>query len=110
MAPQVAKSSDVEQDRQQLIDEFVAEDGPKWAESFKPGTFGCHELLDRTSLIVNLLDQFVVSHPACIQSPDWYALAAKASVALNELYQRIGACHLEEGTSSAHNSSNNRTS
>ena len=66
-------------------------------EDFKPGSFGCHELLDRTSIAADTLEQFVLSHPACIQNPDWYALADKAVTALRELYQRIGAEHLDKG-------------
>ena len=51
MSRQVAKASDSEQERKQLIDELVAEYGPNWSEEFKPGSFGCHELLDRTLLL-----------------------------------------------------------
>ena len=41
-----------------------------------------------------MVDQFVVSHPACLQNAEWFALAEQAAAALRELYQRVGAEHL----------------
>ena len=60
----------------------------------RPGSFGCHELLDRTALVSDLLQRHVLTHPACALNPDWYALADQAAAALCELYQQIGAAHL----------------
>jgi hypothetical protein len=91
-----AKTIDPEQQRQELIDQMVAEHGANWAELFAPGTFGCHELFDRTVLIAKSAEQFILSHPACIQNREWFSLANQAVTALNELYQRIGAEHLAE--------------
>jgi hypothetical protein len=82
-------------DRQQLIDELRAEHGENWAEGNKPGTFGCHELLDRVSLLTNMLDDVLLTHPALAQNPAWYALAGQAASVLQELYQRVGAEHLD---------------
>jgi hypothetical protein len=93
---QAAKISEAEQERQPRIDELAAEHGPRWIDRFKPGSFGCHELLDRTSMVAGLLDQYVLSHPACVMDPEWYALAWKASQALAELYHCVGASHLSE--------------
>jgi hypothetical protein len=93
---QAAKIPEMEQERQQQVDELAAEHGPRWFDTFKPGTFGCHELLDRTSMVAGLLDQYVLSHPACVLDAEWYALARQASEALAELYHRIGASHLAE--------------
>jgi hypothetical protein len=86
----------VEEDRQRILQEAAEDNGPNWSEQFKPGSFGCHELLDRTSLVSDLLQQYVVSHPACALNPEWYALADRAASALCELYQRVGADHLSE--------------
>jgi hypothetical protein len=81
---------------------------PEWlcskrTENYKPGTFGCHELLDRTLMAADLVERFVLSHPACAQNPAWYALAEQAASCLHELYQQIGAAHLngESGTRDA---------
>jgi hypothetical protein len=83
-----------ESDRTQLIAELKAEHGDNWAEGYKPGTFGCHELLDRVSLLTNTLDDVLLTHPALVQNPAWYALAGQAASTLHELYQRVGAEHL----------------
>jgi hypothetical protein len=68
---------------------------PQESEDYKPGSFGCHELLDRTNLVADNLEEWILSHPACVQNAEWYALADRAVTALRELYQRIGAEHLE---------------
>ena len=95
MGSPMAKALDTEQERQRRIDEMNAGDGPEWLERYKPGSFGCHELLDRTSRIGENLEEDVLSHPSCFQNPQWYALAEQAVTALRELYQQIGAEHLD---------------
>ena len=42
------RAREIETDRQGRIDE-LAEQGPEWEARYQPGSFGCHELLDRTS-------------------------------------------------------------
>jgi hypothetical protein len=96
MNTKAIESCETEQERQQAVQELVAEQGPNWLEAFKPGSFGCHELLDRTSLAADIIERFVLSHPACAQNPSWYALAEQATACLRELYQRIGAEHAGE--------------
>ena len=98
MDPRVTKALDPKEQRRQLIDEMVAEHGADWPEQYKPGSFGCHELLDRTSLIADTVDRHVLSHPTCVQNEEWFALAEKASAALWELYQRIGESHLSNNS------------
>ena len=89
------KVLNTEHERQQLIDEFNA-NGPDWVEQVKPGSFGCHELLDRTALVGDMLEQYILTHPACVRNKDWYALAEQAVLALRELYQQVGAEHLDD--------------
>ena len=86
--------SEIEADRERLAKELAVEHGPGWAEQYRPGSVGCHELLDRAALLTDLLERHVLEHPACIANPEWYALAEQAAAALRELYQRIGAEHL----------------
>lgn len=74
---------------------MITDHGPQWAEHYKPGSFGCHELLDRTSLVADIVERYVLSHPACVQNRDWFALADQAVGALREMYQRIGEAHLD---------------
>jgi hypothetical protein len=95
MGVQATTVPDTEPERQQRVAELIADQGPDWAEQYKPGSFGCHELLDRTALAADLVERSVACHPACVQNPDWFALAEQAVAALQELYQRIGADHLD---------------
>ena len=84
----------VEQDRQRQARELAAESGEDWANEYRPGSAGCHELLDRTALLTDMLGRNVLAHPACIARPEWYALAEQAASALRQLYQQVGAEHL----------------
>jgi len=87
---------EVEQQRLDRIAEHETYSGPDWDSGFEPGTFGGHELLDRTHLVLNLIDEHILDHPACVRDPAWYALANRAFEALFELYQKVGAAHLED--------------
>jgi hypothetical protein len=88
-------TEDVEAIRQQYVDELKA-DGEDAYDGSAPGTYGCHELLDRTSMMMKNVEEFVLSHPSCLINKEWFALAHKAVEALNDLYQKIGAEHLEK--------------
>lgn len=66
---------------------------PENPQHFAPGTFGCHEALDRTSLLAVQADE-LSEHPAIMINPRWRMLAAEAAEGLAQLYQEIGAVHL----------------
>ncbi len=85
---------EIEQDRQKQAGELAADSGEDWAKEYQPGSAGCHELLDRTALLTDMLERHLLSHPACIARREWYLLAEQATAALRELYQQIGAEHL----------------
>jgi hypothetical protein len=85
---------EVELDRQRQVDELAATSGEGWAEGYRPGSAGCHELLDRTALFADMLQRHLLAHPACLARPAWYLLAEQAAAALCELYQQVGAEHL----------------
>ena len=87
---------EVEKERLQEVAELAADAGPDWINNYKPGSFGCHELLDRTSMFADMLDQQIQRHPSCVANPEWFFLAEQAAAALRELYQQIGAEHLEK--------------
>ncbi|MBL8799109.1 MAG: hypothetical protein JNM56_34810 [Planctomycetia bacterium] len=82
---------------QEQFNAVAAEQGPDWEAQYKPGSFGCHELLDRVKLLGDLLEAQVLEHPACVLREEWYQSAARAVEALRELYQRVGEAHLAEG-------------
>jgi hypothetical protein len=87
-------SRDLENQRQQSLQEYESQSAPSALEDFRPGTFGSHELLDRTSLLAEQIEHAILSHPSCLQNREWYQLAWEAFAALRELYQRIGSEHL----------------
>ena len=74
----------------------AAEQEPGWETRYGPGSFGCHELLDRVNLLGDLVEGQVLDHPSCALEAEWHRLATRAVEALRELYQRIGADHLAE--------------
>lgn len=82
---------EVEADRLRRLEEMNQDDGPDWTDHFVPGSFGCHELLDRTALVARFVEETILDHPACSLDSEWYALADRAVTALNELYQRVGS-------------------
>jgi hypothetical protein len=84
-----------EQARLESVTELNTELCADWAEAYQPGTFGCHELVDRTLFVGDMVEQYVLSHPACVANGEWYTLAHQATTALRELYQRIGAAHVD---------------
>ena len=84
----------IESDREERIADLVEESGPDWADAYRPGSIGCHELLDGVSLLMDMADRFVVDHPACLARREWYLLADRAAETLRELYQQVGAEHL----------------
>ena len=87
---------DLEQERRDALANLIAEHGEDWLKEYEPSSFGCHELLDRTALVADLLERSVLWHPASIQNPEWFRLAERAVALLQDLYQRIGEAHLED--------------
>lgn len=92
MTPVVAPTENTDRDR--LVAELTEDEGPDWAVRYRPGTVGCHELLDRVSTVADMTERLLVEHPACIANPAWHELASRAATALHELYQHVGAEHL----------------
>lgn len=99
MGSQAVPAQDTEADRRQRVEDMAREHGGNWAAQYAPGSFGCHELLDRTALVADALEQQVLSHPSCVRDPEWFALAQQAVATVRELYQRVGAEHLDERSS-----------
>jgi len=57
----VVKDNAIEIERQEELKDFLQEQEQQVLEQFKPGTFGCHELLDRTAMVSDSLERFIVS-------------------------------------------------
>ena len=65
-------------------------------EHYAPGTFGCHEALHMASFLDGAVNRSLLEHGAILANPEWFELAYRASSALGDLYQAIGAAHLEK--------------
>jgi hypothetical protein len=70
---------EIERGRLRQAVERAAECGQEWADGYRPGTAGCHELLDRTAMLADMLERHLLSHPACVANAEWYKLAEQAA-------------------------------
>lgn len=61
---------------------------------FKPGTHGCHEALHMASVLLEMVDERLVQHPAIERNKKWRKMAVKACDQLFDLYCEIGKAHL----------------
>jgi hypothetical protein len=96
MNPNTAECDAMEATRREYLDELTTHGEPD--DEFVPGSYGCHEVLDRTAMLMKTVDEYILGHPACVNNKEWFALAYQAVDALNQLYQRVGAEHLEKTT------------
>lgn len=94
--PTDGMDAEIERERMERVEDLASEDGSDWASHSLPGTFACHELLDRTMIAFNLVEEMIVAHPACVQNREWYTLAYRAFKSLESLYERIGEVHLSQ--------------
>lgn len=89
-----ALTGEVEAERLARLAELVDVSDPAEHGRFLPGSFGCHELLDRTALTQQAIDDWLLGHPACLSRAEWYRLALSAHEALNELYRQVSEAHI----------------
>ena len=87
--------TEVEEERARQAAELAADGDADWAKKCRPGSFGCHELLDRTAMLADMVEEWIQTHPACVANAEWFLLADQAAAALRELYQQVGAEHLQ---------------
>jgi hypothetical protein len=64
MSAKATKALEREHDRQELLKEFAAGSGSDGTKQYEPGSYGCHELLDRTNLVGDMAEEYVLNHPA----------------------------------------------
>jgi hypothetical protein len=91
MAPRT--DAQIEQDRLRALADLEKDAGAKFA----PGTMGCHEALHMSNVLADTLDRQLLTHPAIILNPAWYARVGRACDELGTLYQEIGAAHFSGG-------------
>ncbi len=87
-------AADADNERQRLAD--LAEIGDVDLSQYAPGTFGCHEAVHTTSLMLDMTDDQLLQHPAILADPNFYRLAGEVHEALFALYQAIGEKHLAD--------------
>lgn len=56
--------------------------------------YGVHELMDRASIFMSDVDNYLIGHPSMKGHPEWKAMATTAFDALYGLYQAIGDVHV----------------
>jgi hypothetical protein len=81
----------LEFDRKQKLDE-AREDlvSGTVEERFGPGSFGYHELLDRTYLLMDNWESFIANHAATLLDPERYRKAREIADAMTAFYQWVG--------------------
>ncbi|MHA7970855.1 hypothetical protein [Rhizobium sp. CAU 1783] len=82
--------SETEQERLADLAKIEVSELPKFA----PGSFGCHEVLHVSSLLVEDVARHLLAHPSIVIDPEFYELAREAHDRLFALYQAIGRKHL----------------
>jgi hypothetical protein len=65
----------------------------KPSPEFAPGTFGFHEMLDRSCLVAELFSREIARHPAA-NHPKLAKRIKRLEAKLFDLYQKVGALHL----------------
>jgi len=85
-------AAEADSERQRLAD--LVEIGDIDLSQYAPGTFGCHEAMHTTSIMLDMTDDQLLHHPAILADPDFYRLAGEVHDALFALYQAIGEKHL----------------
>ena len=65
-------------------------------DRFAAGSFGCHEALHMAYVFHEMIDKHLANHPSIQNNPLWAHLASSASSHLYQLYQAIGAVHLDK--------------
>ena len=89
-----ADRSEIERERLEALAARDSEE-PGWRERYAPGSYGCHEAFQMTSFLANAVASELLEHGAVIQDAEWSEMAERAHQALFELYQAIGARHLD---------------
>jgi hypothetical protein len=89
-------SMNLEVDRKQKLAEAREDPGQGTVEErFGPGSFGYHELLDRTFLLMDNWESFIATHPATLLDPERYRKAREIADAMADFYQFVGRGDLD---------------
>ena len=84
---------EIEQERQQIL-AAAAENFDGEAEvhrRFDPGTFGSHEAADRTFMMIENIESYIMNHPTVAMNEECFKKVHTAHQLLYEVYNKI-AC------------------
>jgi len=93
------ESTDIELEDERLTQlDLLAEERqmtpPELLAQYAAGSFGFHEAVHTASIVLDLVDEQLLHHPAIAGKGEWFRLAARASEALFNLYQAMGAAQI----------------
>lgn len=72
---------------------LVAKAAGSFDESHKPGSFGFHEALDRTYLVTEHWDSFILGHPSVFLDAELYREANSILASIANFYSKLGQKH-----------------
>jgi hypothetical protein len=62
---------------------------------YKPGSFGCHEALHTTWMLMDMTERYLANHRTIEDNEEWSSAVSGVLDSFWNLYQLIGAEHLE---------------
>lgn len=74
--------------------EFAGPDHRSLEARFGPGSFGCHEALHVTQVLVDMIERELLSHSAVLLNPSWYRQVREAQARLRSAYTSVAEEHL----------------
>ncbi|WP_188408459.1 hypothetical protein [Agaricicola taiwanensis] len=74
--------------------EFEGPDHRSLEARYGPGSFGCHEALHVTNLVVELMERELAGHGAVLLDAFWYGKVREAQALLYSAYSQVAQVHL----------------
>lgn len=74
--------------------EFPGPDHRSLAVRYGPGSFGCHEAMHVTQVVVDLMERELLSHSAVLLDSFWYGKVREAQALLRSAYNHVAEAHL----------------
>ena len=78
-----------EEERQEQLEELWVDDH-QLDIHHGPNSLGRHELMDRLCMLAEMVETYVLEHPACIFEPEWFVEAHEIVDRLYNFYQKVG--------------------
>lgn len=87
----------IEGDISRALIEGINEHGSDFQlkERFKPGSYGCHEAIDRCDTVIDLIEDRLLSHPSIYLNQELYRKMRIAQQFLTDCYEELFTIHDE---------------